>query len=88
MLLSCQRSVMDDEAFFEDKEVLKSNDRVAAYAIPNIVSTPKGTVLCFTTARIGDNHDWGNVQEIAMIRSTDNGKTWKDPLTIAAIPRH
>jgi len=83
--ISCQQPATGGKAFFEDREVLTSNERVAAYAIPNIVSTPAGTILCITTARIGDNHDWGNVQEVAMIRSTDNGQTWEDPQTIAAI---
>jgi len=85
ILGSCQESGIFYKAFFENQVVLKSNERVAAYAIPNIVSTAKGTILCFVTARIGDNHDWGNVQEVAMILSTDNGETWEDPQIIAAI---
>jgi len=86
MLLSCQQNSGIEKALFEDREVLVSDDRVAAWAIPNIVSTEKGTLFCFTTARLGDNHDWGNVQEVAMIRSINNGQTWEGPVTIAANP--
>jgi len=83
--ISCIGNNNSDIPFFEDKLVMESNERVAAYAIPNIVSTPKGTILSFATARIGDNHDWGNVQEIVLARSTDNGETWENTSTIAAI---
>jgi len=72
--------------FFEDRIVLEADDRVAAYAIPNIIATEKGTILCFATARIGDNHDWGNVMEVVVIRSTDNGATWTKPEVIASVP--
>ncbi len=82
---SCQHPQSQQKAFFDDKVILESNSCVAAYAIPNIVATPKGTVLCFATARIGDNHDWGNVQEVVVSRSTDNGETWESPKVIAAI---
>jgi len=85
LIISCAGNRDSDSPFYEDQLVMESNERVAAYAIPNIVTTPKGTILCFATARIGDNHDWGNVMEIALVRSTDNGVTWEDPRTIAAI---
>lgn len=82
LIAGCAES---ERPFFEDREVLTSNDRVAAWAIPNIVTTPNGVVLCFATARIGDNHDWGNVQQVVMLRSADNGATWQGPQVIAAI---
>ena len=85
MIMSCQDPQTQQNAFFNDKIVLKSNKRVAAYAIPNIISTPNGTVLCFTSARIGNNHDWGNVQEVVVVRSLDNGNSWGNPEVIAAI---
>ncbi len=84
-LICCQPQPEEHHAFFEDKLVLESNSIVAAYAIPNIVTTPYGTVLCFATARIGDNHDWGNIQKVVVARSTDNGETWEAPEVIAAI---
>jgi len=71
--------------FFEDISIMESNDSVAAYAIPNIVSTEEGTILCFATARMWDNHDWGNVQKVVVSRSTDNGQSWSSPQVIAAI---
>ena len=85
MIMSCQDPRTQQSAFFNEKIVLKSNKRVAAYAIPNIISTPNGTVLCFTTARIGNNHDWGNIQEVVVIRSLDNGNSWGKPEVIASI---
>lgn len=85
IVISCQYPQTQQKPFFEDKVVLESNSRVAAYAIPNIVTTPNGTVLCFVTARIGDNHDWGNIQEVVVVRSKDNGISWEEPQLIAAI---
>lgn len=82
--ISCYQQKQED-AFFNDQLVAAADSRVAAYAIPNIVCTPSGTVLCFATARIGDNHDWGNIQEVVMIRSLDNGTSWEKPRTIAHI---
>lgn len=84
-VVSCQHTQTQQKAFFDDKVVFESNTYVAAYAIPNIITTPNGTVLCFTTARIGNNHDWGNIQEVVLVRSLDNGNTWKRPQIIAAI---
>ncbi len=84
--LTCLSSCSsNDKAFFDDKIVMAISNEVAAYAIPNIVTTQKGTVLCFATARYGDNHDWGNVQKIALTRSFDNGITWEKPWIIAEI---
>lgn len=82
VITSCKQKT---ESFFENQVVLESNSLVAAYAIPNIVSTPNGTVLCLSTARFGDNHDWGNIQEVALVRSLDNGQSWEKVQTIASI---
>jgi len=82
---ACQQDKNDQNPFFEDQLVMESNDTVAAYAIPNIVSTPKGTILCISTARLGDNHDWGNIQQAVVSISNDNGKSWALPKVIAAI---
>lgn len=85
LAISCQNSQTYQKALFEDKLVFESDTLVAAYAIPNIVASPTGTILCFATARIGDNHDWGNVQKAVVSISSDNGNTWDSPKTIAAI---
>ena len=84
-LVGCKPVSENDQVFFENQLVMESNDSVAAYAIPNIVSTPEGTVFCIATARIGDNHDWGNVQQVVVSRSLDNGVTWENPRIIASI---
>jgi hypothetical protein len=84
-LVSCNLKEEKSKAFFKNQLVMESNDSVAAYAIPNIVSTPAGTVLCFATARLGDNHDWGNIQKVVVSISDDGGKSWVCPKTIASI---
>jgi len=82
---SCQQDKFGHKPFFEDQLVMESNESVAAFAIPNIVSTPKGTILCIATARLGDNHDWGNIQQVVVSISTNNGRSWESPKVIAAI---
>jgi len=82
---ACNPIIEDSKLIFENQLVMESNNTVAAYAIPNIVATPKGTVLCIATARLGDNHDWGNIQEAVVSISSDNGKSWTTPKTIASI---
>ena len=82
---ACKQTENKQKPFFQDQLVMESNDTVAAYAIPNIVSTPKGTILCIATARLGDNHDWGNIQEAVVSISSDNGKSWETPKRIAFI---
>jgi len=85
-LLNTSCSIIDNtKPFFENQLVMESNDSVAAYAIPNIVSTPNGTILCIATARLGDNHDWGNVQQVVVSISSDNGLSWQGPKVIASI---
>ncbi len=86
LFVSCGNQNSGNKAIFEDQDILVSNDSVGSYAIPNIVATPKGTILAFATARYGNNHDWGNVQKAVVIRSTDNGLTWSLPRVIAEIP--
>lgn len=85
VVISCKYQPQQQKSFFDDNVILESNSRVAAYAIPNIVSTPSGTILCFATARLGDNHDWGNVQQVVVSRSVDNGVTWENPRIIASV---
>ncbi len=82
MSLSCNGRYAGNKPFFEESAYLAKNDSVGAYAIPNIISTGDGTILCFATARMGDHHDWGNVQKVVMLRSTDNGETWSEMMDI------
>ena len=46
------------------------------YRIPSIVSTSKGTLLAFCSARSGEGRDYDPI-DIVMRRSADNGKTWE-----------
>lgn len=84
LLGSCKTST--DHPFFEDRIVLKQEADVGAYAIPNIVVTPRGTVLLFATARMQSNVDWGNEQKVVLVRSLDDGQSWLAPQIIAARP--
>jgi len=86
LLSTCSFYEDESNSVFDDKLVMVSDSEVAAYAIPNIIATPKGSILCLATARYGDNHDWGNIQKIALSRSFDEGKTWEEPKIIASIP--
>lgn len=50
------------------------------FRIASLVSTPKGTLLAFCSARKGKGGDYDPI-DIVMRRSTDQGKTW-EPLTL------
>ncbi len=54
------------------------------YHIPGIVVTAKGSVLAWCEARTGGG-DWSDIR-ILLRRSTDNGKTWSAPQSIADVP--
>ena len=54
------------------------------YHIPGIVVTAKGTVLAWCEAR-KKGGDWDDIQ-ILLRRSTDEGKTWSEPQSIANVP--
>lgn len=51
------------------------------YRIPGIVSTKRGVMLAYTSARMGAN-DWADI-DIVLRRSTDHGKTWSESRRIA-----
>jgi sialidase-1 len=55
------------------------------YRIPGVVATAGGTVLAYCEARKSDRGDWGNI-DLFLRRSTDGGKTWDAPRTIADVP--
>jgi sialidase-1 len=54
------------------------------YHIPGIVVTARGTVLAWCEARPGGG-DWSDIR-ILLRRSTDDGKTWSAPKSIADVP--
>ena len=57
------------------------------YHIPGIVVTAKGTVLawCEARKRPAGVSDWDDIR-ILLRRSTDDGKTWSSPKSIASVP--
>ena len=53
------------------------------YHIPGVTVTAKGTVLAWAEARRGRG-DWSAI-DILLRRSTDEGKTWSSPLSVANV---
>lgn len=74
------------EAFLEKQDLFTVGDDPAynIYHIPGIVVTAKGTVLAWCEARKGGG-DWSDIR-ILLRRSTDEGKTWSEPQSIAEVP--
>jgi sialidase-1 len=54
---------------------------IAAYRIPALIQTKKGTLLAFAEARKGGLSDTGDIS-IVVKRSKDNGRTWTDLTTV------
>jgi sialidase-1 len=74
------------EPFLEKQDLFKVGDNSAfnIYHIPGIVVTAKGTVLAWCEARKGGG-DWSDIR-VLLRRSTDDGKTWSAPQSIADVP--
>jgi sialidase-1 len=72
--------------FLEKQDLFTVGDDPAynIYHIPGIVVTAKGTVLAWCEARQGGG-DWSDIR-ILLRRSTDTGKTWGPPQSIAHVP--
>ncbi len=77
---------MAAEPFMEKLDLFKVGEDPAynIYHIPGIVVTAKGTVLAWCEARKGGG-DWSDIR-ILLRRSTDDGKTWSAPKSIADVP--
>ncbi len=58
----------------------KATNDYASYRIPGIVATKEGTLLTYCEAR-RSTEDWADI-DIQMRRSTDQGKTWSDPVIL------
>ncbi len=76
------------EPFLEKQDLFKVGDNPAynIYHIPGIVVTAKGTVLawCEARKRPAGVSDWDDIR-ILLRRSTDDGKTWSEPQSIANV---
>lgn len=74
------------EPFLEKQDLFTVGEDPAynLYHIPGIVVTAKGTVLAWCEARKGGG-DWSDIR-ILLRRSTDEGKTWSAPQSIAEVP--
>ena len=71
--------------FMEKLDLFKVADTgYKVYHIPGIVVTAKGTVLAWCEAR-KKGGDWDDIH-ILLRRSTDDGKTWSEPKSIADVP--
>ena len=77
------------EPFLEKQDLFKVGDNPAynIYHIPGIVVTAKGTVLawCEARKRPAGVSDWDDIR-ILLRRSTDDGRSWSAPVSIAAVP--
>lgn len=77
------------EPFMEKQDLFVVGDNPAynIYHIPGIVVTAKGTVLAWCEARKRPSgvSDWDDIR-ILLRRSTDDGKTWSEPKSIADVP--
>ncbi len=78
-----------DEPVLEKQDLFKVGDNPAynIYHIPGIVVTAKGTVLawCEARKRPAGVSDWDDIR-ILLRRSTDDGRSWSAPVSIAAVP--
>lgn len=74
------------EPFLEKQDLFRVGDDPTynIYHIPGIVVTAKGTVLAWCEARQGGG-DWSDIR-ILLRRSTDDGRTWSAPQSIADVP--
>lgn len=69
---------------FEQIDLFTSNEGgYKLYHIPGLVVTAKGTVLAWCEAR-KKGSDWDDIR-ILLRRSTDDGKTWSEPKSIAEV---
>jgi len=73
------------DPFIEKSDLFTAGDLgYKVFHIPGIVVTAKGTVLAWCEAR-RKGGDWDQI-EILLRRSTDEGKTWSEPKSIAKVP--
>lgn len=88
-LCSTLGSSLAAEPFIEKIDLFTVGEDPAyqLYHIPGIVVTAKGTVLawCEARKRAAGVSDWDDIR-ILLRRSTDDGKTWSPPKSVADVP--
>ena len=52
------------------------------FRIPSIIQTSQGTLLAFSENRVSDCGDNGAHHDLVARRSSDQGKTWGDMITV------
>ncbi len=67
--------------FFDLREIWQPNEAYTNHRIPGMLVTDKGTLIVYCEAR-RDGSDWADM-DIIMQRSTDYGKTFDKPYTLA-----
>ncbi|MES2517054.1 MAG: sialidase family protein [Bacteroidota bacterium] len=60
---------------------VSGTDGHKSYRIPAIIKTPNGDLLAFAEGRVKGSGDFGDIN-IVQKRSTDNGKTWGNMITV------
>lgn len=74
--------VTEKEDVFEGGRNNQPNkDGIKSYRIPALLKTDKGTLIAGTDERRLHHSDWGDIGMVVR-RSSDNGKTWGDRVTI------
>ncbi len=89
LLTAITGSLAAEEPFIDKQDLFTVGEDPAfsLYHIPGVVVTAKGTVLAWCEARKRPSgvSDWDDIR-ILLRRSTDDGKTWSLPQSIADVP--
>ncbi|MEU3291289.1 exo-alpha-sialidase [Streptomyces longwoodensis] len=80
---SADASTPDPSAADTSVPYVFGRDGYAAYRIPAVVRTPRGTLLAFAEGRRDGPGDTGDI-DLVVRRSADGGRTWGPPAVVAA----
>lgn len=72
--------------FYSNSDIFVRSGRTAAYGIPMIAVSNKGTVFAVVNDRLDSHLDSDHEQKVVLRRSFDNAKTWLPIETIAEKP--